>query len=125
MSINEIYEQLVKAQVDIAFAYNKDSQRIKFSDNLFDRTLLIGKKSNQPELLVYIAKTRKPTWDTPQTDEQNKECAKEKNHFIKEVFNKLPIDFKLKEFEPKKYEVYDPTKNTKGSDSKLEMPNFK
>jgi len=126
MSIKEIHDQLVKAQVNIAFKYNEKDGKIKFSDDDYERTITIGKKSQKIELFVYVNPKKKASWDTPQTKEQNTECAKEKNRFIEEVFNKLPIEFKLEAFKPKSnYETYDPANNTRGENSKLEMPNFK
>lgn len=124
MSIKEIHDQMIKAQVNIAFAYNEKDQRIKFVDDNFERTLMLSKKSQKIELFVYVAKSRKAAWDTPQTPEQNKECAREKNRFIKDVFNQLPIEFKLEEFQPKQYEIYDPAKNTNGANSNLDLPKF-
>ncbi|MDN7680518.1 hypothetical protein [Burkholderia cenocepacia] len=125
MSIKEIHAQLVNAKVPVKFAYNEQDGKIKFSDDNFDRTLVISKRSNEIELFVFLSSKRKK-FGAKQTQEQNKECAIEKNRFIKEVFNKLPIEFKLKEFAPeRKYEVYDPANNTKGEDSKLDMPEFK
>ncbi|WP_175849406.1 hypothetical protein [Burkholderia cepacia] len=97
-TINEIHDQLMTAQISHIHDDLKD--KISFNDDKYERTIIISKKTSEPDLFVYISKKRKKTWDQKQTEEQNKECGKERNRFIKEVFNKFPIEFKLPEWKP-------------------------
>lgn len=130
-TINEIHNQLMDAKITHAHDDLKD--KILFNDDKYDRAIIISKKTSEPDLFVNISRKRKKTWDQKQTEEQNKECARERNRFIKEEFNKFPIEFKFPEWKPTTvqhvFEGSNPTASTpttpvKATESNLDFPDF-
>lgn len=137
-TIAQIHEELVAH--GIAHTYAQVIDKININDKEYERTIMISNKSHEPDIFVYIAKSRKKNWNDKQTKEQNSECGRERNRFISQLNPLLAqnlsgkLDFQFPEFKKselaQKFEgkslsnQYTTGPNTSGADSTLGNPDF-